>query len=216
MSYTAVELEKAALLTIDVQNDFVLSGAPAEIPGTLDILPNLQRLVEGFRKSGLPIFHMVRFYLPDGSNAERCRRHTIASGKRIVAPDTAGAELVDQIKPTANIKLNAGVLLFGSPQQIGPNEWVIYKPRWGAFYNTPLSTLLEARKINSVVVAGGNFPNCPRATVYEASERDYRVALVTDAVSQLYDRALAELRGVGVDLMTAGDCLCRLSQSATA
>ena len=50
MSYTAVEIEKAALLTIDVQNDFVLSGAPAEIPGTLDILPNLQRLVEGFRK----------------------------------------------------------------------------------------------------------------------------------------------------------------------
>jgi len=54
-------------------------------------------------------------------------------------------------------------------------------------------------------VAGFNFPNCPRATIYDATMRDLRVAVVRDAVSGLYDRALQELRAVGVAMIDADD-----------
>ena len=64
--------------------------------------------------------------------------------------------------------------------------------------------------VNTVVVCGCNFPNCPRSTIYEASERDYRIVLATDATSVLYDRALQELKNVGVSIMNTDECIAWL------
>ncbi len=83
----------------------------------------------------------------------------------------------------------------------------MYKPRWGAFYGTSLEDLLRALGVTTVVVLGCNFPNCPRTTVYEASERDLRVVLVHDATSGIYERGRGELEAIGVRLMTAEECL---------
>jgi hypothetical protein len=55
-----------------------------------------------------------------------------------------------------------------------------------------------------VVFAGCNFPNCPRTSIYEASERDFRVVVARDALSGLYERGERELEGIGVQLMSAG------------
>lgn len=63
----------------------------------------------------------------------------------------------------------------------------MYKPRWGAFFETPLAGHLEQFGVDSLVVCGCN-PNCPRTTVYEASEGDFRLGLVSDATSGLYAR----------------------------
>lgn len=82
----------------------------------------------------------------------------------------------------------------------------MYKPRWGAFFATPLSEFLGLLGVDSLVVCGCNFPNCPRTTIYEASERDVRVALVRDATSGLYERGEAELASIGVHLFTAQQC----------
>jgi nicotinamidase-related amidase len=57
----------------------------------------------------------------------------------------------------------------------------MYKPRWRAFYNTLLEKHLHNLDVNTVVVCGCNFPNCPRTTIYEASERDFRIILAKDA-----------------------------------
>jgi nicotinamidase-related amidase len=48
-SYCSPDWANAALLTIDVQQDFTLPGAPAEIPGTAEAVPAIRRLVEAFR-----------------------------------------------------------------------------------------------------------------------------------------------------------------------
>ena len=79
----------------------------------------------------------------------------------------------------------------------------MYKPRWGAFFQTPLEEHLLTLGVTSIAFAGCNFPNCPRASMYEASERDFRIVLVADAVSGLYDRGQEEMSGIGVILMTA-------------
>ena len=143
-------LAKSALITVDVQNDFVLPGAPSEIPGTMQVVPNIVRLAECFRAFRKPVIHMVRLYLPDGSNAERCRQELIRSGTKIVAPGTEGSELVGNLLPNASIRLDSESLLKGEIQKIGPYDLVIYKPRWGAFYRTPLEDFLRKNVIDSL------------------------------------------------------------------
>ena len=59
---------------------------------------------------------------------------------------------------------------------------------------------------------GCNFPNCPRTSIYEASERDFRVLLVEDAVSGLYERGKEELRNIGVSMARADEVRDRLAQ----
>lgn len=212
-THTEPRFEHSALLTIDVQNDFTLAGAPLEIPGTLDIVPALARLVAAFRAHRRPIVHVLRLYLPDGSNADTCRRAMIEGGARVLAPGSEGAELVEVLRPEPALRLDHAALLAGRLQALGPGEAAMYKPRWGAFYRTPLEEHLRALGVDTVVVAGCNFPNCPRTTVYEASERDLRIVLAQDAVSGLYDRGRAELEGIGVRLLSVREIEVALSDT---
>ncbi len=206
-AYTRPDPERAALLTIDTQNDFTLPGAPAEVQGTMDAVPRMADLAEAFRAAEAPIVHVARLYRADGSNVDRCRKEAIEEGAEVVRPGTEGAELVEDLKPSPDVGLDADRLLAGEFQQVGPREWLLYKPRWSAFFRTDLDEFLTERGVNTVVVCGCNFPNCPRTTVYEASERDYRIVFVPDATSGTYGRGLSELSDIGVALMDTGDAL---------
>jgi nicotinamidase-related amidase len=136
--YITPDKKHSALLIIDVQRDFTLIGAAAEIPGTLTCVQYIKRLVQGYREIGLPIVHVIRLYSKDGSNVDMCRRKAFENGKQLVIPGSNGAELMDLLKPSSHIRLDSKLLLSGNLQQIGSMEWIIYKPRWGAFYNTKL------------------------------------------------------------------------------
>jgi nicotinamidase-related amidase len=125
----------------------------------------------------------------------------------VVIPGSDGAELMDELKPSPAIRLNSSLLLSGQLQQIGTMEWIMYKPRWGAFYNTLLEKHLHNLDVNTVVVCGCNFPNCPRTTIYEASERDFRIILAKDATSLIYNIGLQELENIGVLLMNTDECI---------
>ena len=61
------------------------------------------------------------------------------------------------------------------------------------------------------MVCGCNFPNCPRTTIYEASERDFRTVLAKDGTSALYDIGLQELKSIGVSIMSADECVTWLN-----
>jgi nicotinamidase-related amidase len=205
MSYTKPNWNTSALITIDTQNDFTLPGAPAQIEGTYEILPNMRTVLQAYREKCLPIVHVVRLYKEDGSNVDLCRREAIENGAKVVAPYTAGAELAEEIRPDGYPSLDAAKLLSGELQSIGENEWVMYKPRWGAFYQTDLEKFLRERNIDTVVFTGCNFPNCPRTSIYQASERDFRVVMVADAMSQVYDRGIQELNRIGVHVCNRVD-----------
>lgn len=202
---TTLNRNSIALITVDVQNDFVLPGAPAEMPGAYQMIPKAVQLIQAFRRAQKPVIHVVRLYLPDGSNVDLCRRETIRSGTQIVLPGTEGTELVAELKPSRSVRLRSELLLQGNVQPIGAQEFIIYKPRWGAFYRTPLEDFLKQLKIDSLVFCGCNFPNCPRTSIYEASERDFKIALASDAVSGLYEQGVRELERIGVSIQdTAG------------
>jgi nicotinamidase-related amidase len=214
--FTSADWQNSALLTIDTQNDFTLTNSPFAIKGTFDIVPKMRQVLHAFRIAGKPIIHVVRIYNPDGSNVDLCRKGAVAElGNKLVIAGTQGVELVDELKPSSSsskILLDTELLLEGKMQQLDTKEWIMYKPRWGAFYATPLEKHLRELNINTVVICGCNFPNCPRTTVYEASERDFRVVLISDATSNIYERGLHELDNIGVELMTSNDCVAALKK----
>ncbi len=197
----------SALLTIDVQRDFTLPGAVLPIPGTMEALPAMQRLLAAYRAAELPIVHIVRLYLQDGSNADLCRRRQIEEGAALAIPGTIGSQLVEELLPDPGILLDPDLLLAGEKQQIGPREWIVFKSRFGAFFKTRLNKYLRDMGVTTMVVSGCNFPNCPRTTIYEAAERDFRIVAVADAISGIYDKGRDELRGIGVRLLGADECV---------
>jgi nicotinamidase-related amidase len=213
--FTSADWRNAALLTIDTQNDFNLPNSSFAITGTFEIVPKMSQVLHAFRTVHKPIIHVIRIYNSDGSNVDLCRRRAIAElANKLVIAGTQGAELVNELKPSSSssskVRLDTELLLKGKLQQVAMKEWIMYKPRWGAFYATPLEKHLRDLHINTVVICGCNFPNCPRTTVYEASERDFRVVLIKDATSNVYERGLHELDKIGVELMTSHDCVAAL------
>ncbi len=213
--YITPDREHSALLIIDVQRDFTLMDPTAEIPGTLQAVQYIQHLIQVYRERGYPIIHIIRLYHTDGSNVDLCRRRAIENGKQVVIPGSDGAELMGELKPSSDIRLDSTLLLSGHLQQIGSMEWIMYKPRWGAFYNTLLEKHLHNLDVNTVVVCGCNFPNCPRTTIYEASERDFRIVLTKDATSLIYDIGLQELQNIGVSLMNTDECIAWLAGASS-
>ena len=205
--FTLPDRNHCVLLTIDVQRDTTLKNAPLEIEGTLEAVPFIQKLVQAFRDNQSPIIHVVRLYRQDGSNVDLCRRFIVENGSQMVAPGSDGSELMTELKPNYRIQLDSDLLLSGQLQKIGNLEWIMYKPRWGAFYNTPLEKHLRLIDANTVVICGCNFPNCPRTTVYEASERDFKIVYVKDATSANYNRGLSELENIGVRVMDTIQCI---------
>jgi nicotinamidase-related amidase len=201
----------AALVTIDMQRDF-LSEGPFGLAGTTEILPDLRSLTGAFRSAGRPIVHMVRLYPRDGRDVDRVRRTVVEQGAAFVCPGTPGRLLAPGLAPDGAPDLDDQLLLDGRPQRLGQEEYALYKPRWGAFYRTPLAGLLGERGVDTIVVAGCNLPNCPRASIVEAHERDFRVVLVTDAVSQASEQGFREVAGLGTVLMSTAETVEAVSR----
>lgn len=208
--YIKPDLKKVAIITIDIQNDFSLPGAVAEIEGTYDILPNMAKILDVCRDNYIPIIHVIRIYKKDASNVDICRRQLIESGINFLNPDSVGADLVKLIKPENSEELKYEKLLEGNIQSISNKEWVIYKSRWGAFYKTDLEDFLKNMEINTLIFIGCNFPNCPRTSIYEASERDFKIIVVEDAISGTYNKALQEIENIGVHVYNTNQLIDKI------
>jgi nicotinamidase-related amidase len=193
-AHIAPDLGRSALVVIDTQVDFI-DGGTSPIPGTTQILPNIARLLSAYRDAALPIIHVVRLY--DGEDVDLPRRAAIAAGAPIVRPGAVGSQIAPELRLAGAPDLDASTLIAGHLQNFGPHEVAIWKPRWSAFYRTALDQHLGDRGVHTVVFAGCNYPNCPRASIYDASERDYRVLVASDAISGVEDHHLEEAGRIG-------------------
>jgi len=209
--WTAPQFGSAALVTIDVQRD-TLDGQPFEIAGTSTALPQIAQLCEAFRARSQPVVHILRLYLADGSNAELCRRTALAEGAQMFLSGHPGRTIAPELLPADAPEPDDQLLLTNTPQQIGPAEWYVYKSRWGAFYKSCLEAHLRSLGVTTIVLAGCNYPNCIRATVYEASERDFKVVAITDGISNFTEHGWQELRSIGINVMDADACMAELAK----
>jgi len=195
--HTAAEFSRSALLVIDTQVDFV-DGGSSPITGTTQVVPRIADLLTAFRVANRPIVHVIRLY--QGEDVDLVRRTLIMAQSNVVSPGSKGSQIVGALHDSSRdaVELDHQILLRGQLQELGPNETALWKPRWSAFFRTPLDEHLRGQDISTVVIAGCNFPNCPRATAFDASERDYRALITTDATSGIKPGHLDEMTGIGV------------------
>jgi len=178
---------KYSLVIVDMQNDFVLPGAPACVAGAYDTVPVIKRLLDFFRVNKLPVFHVVREYRADGSDIEMNRLDGFLREGRYLVPGTKGCEIVDPLRPL-------------------DGEYRIVKNRYSCFMNTELDFMLRRIGVTHLVVCGTQYPNCIRATIFDAVCHGYHVINIIDATSaQTPDIAKAnivDIRNIGVDCIS--------------
>ena len=63
------------------------------------------------------------------------------------------------------------------------NEIVIQKPSYGAFYDTPLETILKNLKKDTVIICGTLTNFCCGMTARQAYERSFKVVFGSDVTS---------------------------------
>lgn len=82
----------------------------------------------------------------------------------IVAGGTWEASVIDELAPA-------------------PEDYVIPKYRWSAFFQTYLELALRTRKIDTLIIAGGSTDVGVASTAYTARDLDYNLVIVSDACS---------------------------------
>lgn len=176
-------LKKYALLIIDMQNDFVLTERTA-VKGAEATIPAIQHAVQICHEKQIPVFHIVRAYAENGSNAEIFRREFFQKGQGFCIAGTKGAEIVEGLKPAKE-------------------DYVFVKPRFSAFFGTNLKECLQEKQITHVLVAGTQYPNCIRATAADALSHDFYVTVLTDCCSaqteEIAQANLRDLQNMGID-----------------
>ncbi len=157
-------LHKPALAIIDMQNDFVLPGSPCHVPGAMDTVPVIRKLADFFRGNEWPVIYVTREHRADASDVEHTRVQLFREGGGICVTGSQGAQIVDGL-------------------EVKPEDYLLVKKRFSAFLFTELDILLRRLGIETLAIAGTQYPNCIRSTAVDALSRDYRVVVVTDACS---------------------------------
>ncbi|MDL2403667.1 cysteine hydrolase family protein [Rhizobium mayense] len=190
------KIDQIALIVIDMQRDFAEPGGFGESLGNdvsriTKIVPDVRRLIEGFRKAGLPIIHTMECHRPDLSDLPKAKRNRGNPLLRIGDEGPMGRILV------------AGELGTAILPELAPinGEIVIEKPGKGAFYATDLGDILKRRGITQLVFAGVTTEVCVQTTMREANDRGYECLLAEEATESYFPEfkaaAIAMIRAQG-------------------
>jgi nicotinamidase-related amidase len=185
----AVDAAAAALLVVDLQNDFVRDGAPQEVADARATLPAVTALVDACRVAAVPVL-FTRY-----TAGPRATHHAWFSPE--CAPPTCscwpgvtrryrdrhdlleGHQLVDELTPQ-------------------PGEVVVDKYGYGSFHNTLLDDALRAARVTQVWVVGTVTQICVEETVREGFRRGFEMVVAADGVSSFDDELhQATLRNLG-------------------
>jgi nicotinamidase-related amidase len=155
-----VELDPSstALIVVDMQNDFVSDGGTLQVPGAAATIPAIARLLELARGSAMPVVFTQDTHREGDPEWRIWPEHT--------REGTWGWEIVEPLAPLAE-------------------EIVLRKPRYDAFYGTPLDHLLRQWGVTTTVICGTVANICVQFTAASAALRWYDVVLVEDAISAL-------------------------------
>ncbi len=148
----------AALLVVDLQNFFLDPQSPTFTAGGAAIIPNVRKLIAAFRQAKRPIIYTTHVHKPDGSDAG------------IMGWWWEG--MCREGYPEAEIHASM------APQ---PEDKIILKHRYSAFYNTDLETVLRCGKVEDLVICGVMTNLCCESTARDAYYRDHRVFFLADA-----------------------------------
>ena len=176
-----VDPRHAALIVIDVQNDFCAPGGMMDNEG-LDVSSaqamgdRMPGLIDAARRAGSTVVFVRNVYSSSGNSylsdvwlEQATRRRGESYTKRdVCAAGSWEGDFYGEISPL-------------------PDETIITKHRYSGFHNTDLQTVLRANGIRTVVLAGVATNVCVETTAREAFVRDYYVILLDDGTATYTD-----------------------------
>jgi len=173
---SAMPGDPQALIIVDMQNDFVLPGAPACVAGAYATLPRIREALNFWHQKSWPVVYLYREYRRDGSDIELSRLESFLRDQPICLPGSEGAQIVQAIAPQ-------------------PADYQVMKNRFSGFMDTELDFILRRRGVEKIVVCGTQYPCCVRATLVDGLCYGYHTTCLTDATSaQSDDVAQANIR----------------------
>jgi nicotinamidase-related amidase len=164
--------ERTALLIMDYQHDILDSTPMAAERG---IVGRARQTLAAARAAGLLVGYVVVRLRP--GYPEVHERNKIFSAMRAAGrlqEGTPGAEIVPDVAPQ-------------------PGEPVVVKRRVGAFFNTDLATVLGARGITTLALAGVSTSGVVLSTLRYAADADYEILVLEDLCADRSPEAHAAL-----------------------
>ena len=187
---------KCALLVIDMQDEFVKPHwSPDWVPEATKQVPRIKMLIEHCRSKNIPVIYTV--YSKTHNYLDR--------------PKTG------KFMPGRYSKLDIDFSLFCIDgrvwHELAPkkDEIVIKKSSYGAFYDTPLETILKNMEKDTVIICGTLTNYCCGATARQAYERSFKVIFGSDITStddpEMQDPELKVLRKGYAKILTAEEII---------
>ena len=147
------------LLVIDMQGFFLDPDSHAYLPASKAILPNVEDLINAYRKAHLSVIFTRLAILEDEDPG--------IMGKwwnDVIRNEDPQSEIISRLLPLEN-------------------EIVIRKTRYSAFIGTDLDDILTIKMAKSVVICGVMTHLCCESTAREAFMKEYEVYFVVDATA---------------------------------
>jgi ureidoacrylate peracid hydrolase len=172
-----VDPRRTAHVVVDLQNGFMVEGAPVEVPTAREIVPNVNRISATMRAAGgTNVFLRMKL----GSPATETWR---SFWERDPDPDHRARMLASFSEGSPYFALWDGL-------EVGEGDVVVDKVRFGAFVPgaSSLHEQLTARQVDTLVITGTLTNVCCESTARDAMQMDYRVIFVSDATATVSDQ----------------------------
>lgn len=166
--------EKTCLLFFDFLNGHIKKGGAVADERYETVIANAQKLLKAARATGMMVAYAYANHRPDNATTFRPKRDTnnrlqpvqerdeYQPGKPIVSGGTWETEVIDELKPE-------------------PQDYMIPKFRWSAFYQTYLDLALRTRGIDTLMISGGSTDVGVASTAFAARDMDYHIVVARDA-----------------------------------
>lgn len=178
-----VDLNKSAMIVIDMQNDFChprgwLAGIGVDVTSARAPIKPLAKLLPGLRHAGVPVVWVNWGNRPDLANISPALLHVYngdgrgiglgaplphapVPGARVLEKGSWAAAVVDELKPA-------------------PADIAVDKYRMSGFWDTALDSILRNLGVSTVFFGGVNVDQCVLATLMDANFLGYDTILVED------------------------------------
>jgi len=191
--------DKCALIVIDMQNEFVKPHwTPYWVPEATRQVPQIKRLIEHSRLKNIPVIYTV--YSKTHNNLDRPKTLPIMPCR---FPDLD----IDQ----SSFFIKGCVWHEIKPKN---DEIIIHKTSYGAFYDTPLETILKNMGKDTVIICGTLTNYCCSTTARQAYERSFKVIFGRDVTSahfiELHEAELKVLRRGFAKILSINEIITKL------
>ena len=156
---------RPALIVVDIQaltfDETIRHRAIPNMPGYKDRMLKARRLIDKAREQDIPVIFIQEVHRPD----------LVDFGREL-----DGDEDVHCLEDDPNTAI--------AVEQTGfrPDDYLIKKRRYSAFFGTDLEILLRGLKVDTLLLCGGLTDVCVHYTFVDAHQSDYLCRVIEDCV----------------------------------